>query len=389
MKGLLGCSVKEEKCDTVPQHIRDLETTLAAQYNTKNNPHMALENKRVGNLIAEREKMKAEAFKRLETPGQEASYDMELFMRKYFLDENEMPDRSKMSRPLVLTGYNDRYDMHARAEEVPGLETHSGGQGNVRTLVIGWSRSAVWAEAGNIDKAQRADRENKKDAEWAESMKTHDSFVKSLTVSAEDQSFSAECATGSYVVQCDKATGYDELDGPMHLSITEAPGGLVGSFDFAVLEGIMRFDVSEAALLDREDSGSEEEDEDESVEDDERTALNPPSNKRQAPSTATNSTAKRVKSTSTEQTRRLYLKWRGRETGEGEIQVDYFNSNTGYIDFLDAACTTFDGRFSADLLGKNVPFQGYRVGYDFRPMTGHWSDYSERAHEYARVVRWR
>ena len=60
--------------------------------------------------------------------------------------------------------------------------------------------------------------------------------------------------------------------------------------------------------------------------------------------------------------RRLHVLRRGRETGEGEIELHRNRSNAGYIDFTDDHCVEFNGVINAALLGKDVPFFGYKVG---------------------------
>ncbi|KAF2817107.1 uncharacterized protein BDZ99DRAFT_564906 [Mytilinidion resinicola] len=334
-KELLCRSVKEGKVMRYrPQHIRDIEAALTLQYEEKNTPHMVLEEQRVSKLIEEQKGLKTEGFEKLSTPGLEAAYVMAMFMRKYFLNDGGTPDQSKAPGPLVLTGFGDRSGMHNRAQQVPGLETYSGGEGNARTIVVGWDRSAVWGAAGNIDSAQRAEHEKEKEFEWAEVMKKHGSFIKSLPKSASRQAFSIEQARGSYAIQCDKITSEWPQGSPLKLRIVLGLQGVVGMFHFGVIEGIMWFEVNEEGLLGMEHDEDESQDEDnfedeDEDEDEDKLVTNPlpPSNKRKASSTAARPTVKRGKSTSTRQSRRLFLKWRGRETGEGEIQLDHGNSN--------------------------------------------------------------
>lgn len=77
--------------------------------------------------------------------------------------------------------------------------------------------------------------------------------------------------------------------------------------------------------------------------------------------------------------------WRGRETGEGEIEFDDVNTNSGSFNFLST--TKLKGVLKSTF--GNFPFTGCkvsRVPVDKRDDT--WDDYSEEAHEAERVGRW-
>ena len=80
--------------------------------------------------------------------------------------------------------------------------------------------------------------------------------------------------------------------------------------------------------------------------------------------------------------------WRGRETGEGEIQVDTDGSNKGYIEFTDSTYTVFHGMIYIPFAG-DVHFSGYKTSGLIGPIEDEWEDYSEAAHRYAEVARWR
>ena len=86
---------------------------------------------------------------------------------------------------------------------------------------------------------------------------------------------------------------------------------------------------------------------------------------------------------------RVYLQWRGRETAEGEIELDYDNSNVGHIDFLDSACTRFRGKMNISFAGDPVSFSGYKISDKGRWGPLRWDLYSEEQHERERVARWR
>jgi hypothetical protein len=77
--------------------------------------------------------------------------------------------------------------------------------------------------------------------------------------------------------------------------------------------------------------------------------------------------------------------WRGIETGEGEIQLDYEGDvNVGSFNFISK--TQVKGVFESSY-GK-WPFTGCKVAKSPADTGDSWEDYSEEAHERARVGRW-
>jgi hypothetical protein len=81
----------------------------------------------------------------------------------------------------------------------------------------------------------------------------------------------------------------------------------------------------------------------------------------------------------------LPFSWRGRETGEGEIQLDYEgDTNLGSFDFLSN--TTLKGILKSSY-GK-FPFTGSKVADVPVHKDDVWDELSETAHEGERVGRW-
>ena len=78
------------------------------------------------------------------------NHDCNLFLAKYFLDQDGMPDPSKTPFPILLPGLLDRLALQQAADTIPGLKTSSGGEGEFRILVIGWKRVAVFHETERI-----------------------------------------------------------------------------------------------------------------------------------------------------------------------------------------------------------------------------------------------
>ncbi|KAI1340075.1 hypothetical protein F5Y15DRAFT_415497 [Xylariaceae sp. FL0016] len=82
---------------------------------------------------------------------------------------------------------------------------------------------------------------------------------------------------------------------------------------------------------------------------------------------------------------RLHFLWRGREKGEGVIQLDPEREHRGYLDFDTKEASTFHGVFQGSFLGQDVSFSGNKISEQSgQPNTGmgrEWEDYSEQAYE--------
>ena len=126
----------------------------------------------------------------------------------------------------------------------------------------------------------------------------------------------------------------------------------------------------------------------------------PSTRKRKAGDLAGRPTKARKSDNATSGRRRLPFLWRGRETGEGKIQLDNDKSpsNVGTLEFVDAACTRFHRLININLVGERVEFDGYRIGKGPKVVGGRgtagvgsvsWEALSEQAYESERVGRWR
>jgi hypothetical protein len=375
---ILSSLAENKQFDRVPSHILELETKLRDEYTVKHAAHVSMVRQH-----------RLEEFSKLGSPSKEAEFDVGLFLSKYFLDARGAPDRSKTREPLSLPGYIYRHTLHAAAERINGLHTYCGGEGDSRILVIGWNRTAVWAKAGEVDRQHREGKQTQREAQWERKIQSHRDYVAGLA--QRKGRFKPENAVGTYVVSCKEISEeWDNAD-DLTMSITEStgPAELVAEFDFGILEGIMRLgrDPEPLAL-----SGSDDEEADDE-ELDEESEPAPTGTKRgrtaKAPKRATARKSKRNKSASdAAHPRRLYLQWRGRETGESEIQLDYGNTHTGHLDFTDAGCTVFEGVANLVYVYK-AKFRGFKINDEPARKTRSWGDYSEEEHEYARTARWR
>lgn len=345
---------------------------------------------------------------------------MHMFFRKYFLDDNGKPDKTKTPAPTALPGFANRSQVHAAAERVLGLESTSGGYGDDRTVVLGWDRSAVWKVAAQTESPSLARINAAEKAGWERLMQHHKAFVQDSSKSASGAGFSIADAGGEYIVKCDALVSTSNQANGMRLRITNGPEGWVGIFDFDILEGIMLLGESLKDVASRvsakagkkkygsdssnsEDQKSEEdqdssedqnskEDQD-SEEDQESEEITysgaTVSKKRKARSNDRPSWPNKHQRQTKSPTRKIHLQWRGTESSEGEIQLDPNNKHVGYLEFVDNSGMTFKGTASFGFLGNKIRFHGYKIGRGGGLAGRSWSDYSKAAYEEARVRRWR
>ena len=344
---------------------------------------------------------------------------MDMFLQKYFLDEGGKPDRSKTPTPIPLPGFLQRSQMHAAAECVPGLQTHSAGQGDDRTIVVGWDRSAVWRVAGQVAEQSALKQQDVEEAEWDKLMQRHEAFVAQARSRYRADEFSIYEIGGVYVIECEEMGSYssaDSYNNDMRLKIAERNlDGWVGMFDFGVLEGIMLLDESKENLalrvesLDRKSDEYDDEDvlggeaDDGSLEDDgseEDDGSQPDANENTSPAASQKRKASSPSLTSRPHKKQkqpqlkpnggtVFLQWRGAETGEGVIQIDNSNEHVGQLDFCDNDGFEFEGIADFGFVGRKIRFHGYKVQSMDGPATRFWGDYSGAAYERARVGRWR
>lgn len=254
---------------------------------------------------------------------------------------------------------------------------------------------------------------------WATKLERHQAFKrKKSTTASSKQPFDLESIRGTYIVKCKEIEEqWPSSSDDLRLRIMNSQrAGWTGIFDFGVLEGVMLFGTDRQRLNQKrsdiergescdseleEEIGSESDEDDAELDEDEcedddrydddkyEAEISPTpssSRKRDAPTGGASrpSSSKRSKQ-SAAQPHRVFLQWRGCETGEGEIQLDDDNQNTGHLDFTDASCTEFHGVASFVFVGDQVEFQGYKIESLGGPATRSWMDYSEADYEFARV----
>lgn len=81
---------------------------------------------------------------------------------------------------------------------------------------------------------------------------------------------------------------------------------------------------------------------------------------------------------------KFHIFWRGRETGEDEIQAP----EQGTIKFSDKNYTKFTGEIDLPFVGDNVEFTGEKVSDKSNARGSSWNEYCEAEYEQARMSRW-
>lgn len=64
---------------------------------------------------------------------------------------------------------------------------------------------------------------------------------------------------------------------------------------------------------------------------------------------------------------RLPFRWRGNDSSLNSSLLSYGDGKTGYLDFSDARCVTFDAEADLKFLGGKVKFRGFKVDKDALP----------------------
>jgi len=287
-------------------------------------------------------------------------------------------------------------------------------------------------------------RNNKAESSWEEVQATHRNFP--VKGGRGKRAFAAANLVGSYTVKCktieqaSSGNGDDKPSDDLNLEIhgtTEDGLGMIGSFDFGVLYGMMLITGSRKGLekavriadgeeADDDDEHHEDEhehhDDDEEVEEhveetngndhggDDGEAEQAP--RRPTPSRVSTSSkhsrrASRHDAThafekNTFRTPKFWFRWRGMKRRSGkddELVVDVAGKNIGFLEFHGGACKEFSGTFTSELLGENVSMLGWKTMMRPSVCPFGWSDFmwSEEAskgtsqsngyHKYARVER--
>lgn len=399
--------------------METIENSLRVEYDKKNSDH-----------VQSQKTARKEKYDKLVSPTAKADYDVDLFLDEFFLS-----DQSRAIKAIRLPGLANRSEVHGAAEKIHGLHTVSHGREPNRTLAVGWDRHAVFTAAASASAEHSKQRQTQEDAAWEAIMKKHQALVKKCNIPKTDQHVPTNYYYGNFAIRCDEiAAQWPKNTSSYNLRFV---GGRSAIFNFGVLEGVMRFGPDRESVMcdehdseedddtDSDDEDDEDDDTDSDDEDDEdddtdsddedddkdespplktppsnRTVANPlkrtmnnPSPSVPAPKRAKQTPPSSPLTTTTTPTPlRLYFQWRGRETGESQIQLDSSETNpthTGYLDFPDARCVTFSGVGDFGFVGHEIKFEGFKTQFMGGPATKKWEDYSEEVYETKRVGRWR
>ena len=208
----------------------------------------------------------------------------------------------------------------------------------------------------------------------------------------------AASMVGSYEVKCpgiEQEWPSECEDGlGLYISTTGQDGVYVGEFDFGVLEGVMFISTDKEAIswysrqIDKENSYSrnkygmgddDSEDEDESESEGES----------EAPAGTARSGKKGAKATTAAKAEappplKYHLCWRGRETGEGQIQSDSW----GEIKFTNSMFEKFTSQINLSFAGGCKLIGTKTSTGDPSVSPTQWAEYSEEQYEHERVSRW-
>lgn len=351
--------------------------------------------------------IKVEAFQEAESLSQQADICPNLFLQKHFLHDEGGPDKTKMTEPILLDGMGARTSLVEAARKINGLHVLVGDSSieAASCLVMGWDEAQVegllrehedslheTTRATDLGATIKAEADAEAASEYQQWIKLHRDFLKNMGKPRSGRVDIAG-ATGSYIVDIPEISKNWEQHGRnmtmliMHDTSRELANGdtvLMADFEFGIIEGIMRFSQPGEEYLELESDSSEEDDEEED-EDEEGEGLE--RKRKWAAPTPPALRSKKARISNNDPLRLDFL-WRGTEMGEGEIQLDYDNSNKGYIQFTNNNLVAFIGKIKTEYTG-DVEIKGYKVAYGKGELSSHaWSDFSESAHERARVDRW-
>lgn len=256
---------------------------------------------------------------------------------------------------------------------------------------------------------------------WEARMEAHKLFMRADARLPESDI--RDRLVGHYIVECETISEQwpDTEDLSLRIVRIGPSRCLVGFFEFGVIEGIMHIGLENEllphkALIERhrrQDGAEDGSESDEQIEEhaaadlasmesglalvrsaasakglganEQSSAVG--ASKRKAPGALPREQVSKKSRKTTQTSRKLHFLWRGRETGEGEIQLDDDNSNTGQLEFVDDGCAVFNGWINGDLLGY-AGFKGYKTSLDEGEVSDSWDAYSGDAYESARVNRW-
>ncbi|CAK7241277.1 MAG: hypothetical protein STHCBS139747_002737 [Sporothrix thermara] len=202
----------------------------------------------------------------------------------------------------------------------------------------------------------------------------------------------ATCAdwdvTGTYKISCPYiASNWPDVAHDMWLKVYDTREGLAAKFNFGVATGVFMIgDVGEDSV-DSEDEDDENEEEDEDGEDEGRDDKD---DKDDEAVDEEDGEYKEGKTADGKLYRRYRYRWRGEETGEGEIQLGS-DDQAFEITFFGPRVDRLEGTIGGGFL-IDCTFTGIKTGPGAKPgkfdLLREWLARSEEAYEYAQQARW-
>lgn len=347
----------------------------------------------------------------LKTDEQRADADSKRLLREKFPKSKDQKASGVEDGVVVLKTHN-RLELHLAAEPL-GLYTESvnaplTGDGETpavdRWIIIGRNRASVQEKIREISRETVRSRQRAQDAKDERTRKLHEEVIEKA---AKAGSANVWNVTGSWSIKCPYMEeswggGTDECSLDIYSSEIGGERQMWAEFDFIAITGVFRFETPNpttqkpvasttastslkrpAAALSNSDDDDEDDDDgqgefdDYDDDDEDEDEPTPPAfylrpNDKPSPRSP-----------------KWNFRWRGEETGEGEIQL-YSDKKLCSITFYGVGGSKLKGEFESDLTNR-IPFTGVRVG-DAKAKGGdpddEWRERGESAHERARVGRW-
>jgi hypothetical protein len=337
---------------------------------------------------------------KLHIPTAEANFDLDRFLAKYFLDGlNGKPAPHKAPDPITLFPFfKHRNRLGAAVVLIPGLYINGANGEHGTVTIIGWDIDEIRSRVRHIEEEVAKKRAKKaaearaeREREWQQTLQRHHEYVRRHRV--PDSPLKLDDVTGSYVVRCDEiAEGYARGQ-VMTLDIVKPRNSLSteATFYFGIVEGTMLLAISEDSLeMLRQDVEADSDEDTNQDSDGLRTGIhgNSGSRKRKTKGTCAAPGSIKRRLGATLKANRIYLRWAGRETGEGEIQLDMDNEHTGYLDFDESKLSAKAAFSYPGMFGRDVQFSIFKVADQPLKVPEPWSHFSVKQYNYESTARW-
>ncbi|KAI0010647.1 hypothetical protein F4779DRAFT_638829 [Xylariaceae sp. FL0662B] len=345
----LKTMLRDGKLNKVPEHMEKLRARMSAEWHDQ---------------LTTEEKLRI---------------DPEGLMKKYFLDSEGRPDRTKTTEVLTIP---IRSYYYANLEEkirnaiskVSGLHYVLRKACLAYVLHMGWDRDALEIAAADYRKKDIEIQREKEDRLARLPENRHSKYVQAAQA-AGARGRTDWSPIGEYVVYCPPISfRWGRYDMVMDLRGTEDPDIFEASFNFGVIEGVMilsrRMDLVDwyRAQLEAEDDSLDDEVDD-----------GPALGSKRKAACGGDRPPKRKKSILV-QPRKLFLRWKGVNTRKGKT---LHAAREGFIRSRDPKFIEFYGEMDMAFVGKNVPFWAQKLSEEPGEADNSWTDFSETAVEHA------